>query len=119
MESPLLKNLLSSLTKINYPSLNIASAVQIICYELMMATEGLEVPAKENEQNIAYVSSDEMERFYQHLEQTLVDIEFLRPDLSPQLMPKLRSMYNRLRLEQQELNILRGILSKTQRLTRK
>ena len=48
-------------------------------------------------------------------EETLVEIEFLRQQQSPQLMPKLRQIYNRIRLKSDEMNILRGILTKTQR----
>lgn len=99
-----------------YPSLNVASAIQIVCYEMMMAAADSEKLPAVSAKGIAYAASDEMERFYQHLQQTLIDIEFLRPRHSAQLMPRLRNMYNRLRLEQREVNILRGILSKTQRL---
>ena len=102
-----------------YASLNVASAIQIVCYEIMMAAIGPEKLLNNIKKTIDYASSDEVERYYQHLEQTLIDIEFLRPRHSPQLMPKLRNLYNRLRLEQQEVNILRGILSKTQRLVKK
>lgn len=109
-------------TNPEYSSLNVASAVQIVTYELMMSLRAqtdndLSVSAaKETEANVEYASSENMQRFYQHLEQTLIDIDFLKIQQSPQLMPKLRHIYNRVRLEQEELNILRGILSKTQKL---
>jgi tRNA (cytidine32/uridine32-2'-O)-methyltransferase len=102
-------------TNPDYSSLNVASAVQIISYEVMMSLHKMTKKA-ESEQAIDYASSDNMERFYDHLQQTLVDIDFLRLQQSPQLMPKLRHMYNRTRLKEEELNILRGILNKTQRL---
>jgi tRNA C32,U32 (ribose-2'-O)-methylase TrmJ len=56
-----------------------------------------------------------MERFFNHLEQTLRDIDFYKPEHSAQLMPKLRRLYQRSRLDQTELNILRGILTATQK----
>ncbi|WP_214660627.1 hypothetical protein [sulfur-oxidizing endosymbiont of Gigantopelta aegis] len=80
-----------------------------------MALQSLSKKA-EKEQAIDYASSDNMERFYEHLQQTLIDIDFLRVQQSPQLMPKLRHIYNRTRLKEEELNILRGVLNKTQRL---
>lgn len=108
-------------TNPEYSSLNVASAIQIVAYEVMMAQKSLTIgefdDAGSNAQ-IEYASSENMERFYQHLEQTLVDIDFLRLKKSPQLMPKLRHIYNRIRLEQEELNILRGILTKTQQSKR-
>ena len=54
-----------------------------------------------------------MERFYVHLEETLVDLEFLDPTAPRQLMSRLRRLYSRVRLDEMELNILRGILTET------
>ncbi len=108
-----------------YSSLNVASAVQIVTYEVMMSLRILNqtdtsIEANKTEQDIGgaeeYASSENMERYYQHLQQTLIDIDFLHLQQSPQLMPKLRHIYNRIRLKQEEVNILRGILNKTQKL---
>ena len=57
---------------------------------------------------------DEMERFYNHLEQTLVELDFLDPDNPRQLMRRLRRLYNRARPDENEVNILRGMLSAAQ-----
>ena len=100
-------------TNPDYSSLNVASAVQIISYEVMMALGIQTTHQTEDDSDLA--CSDNMQRFYQHLEETLVDIDFLKPKQSPQLIPKLRHIYNRARLTQEELNILRGILSKSQK----
>jgi len=124
-ETGLCHKLINIPTNPDYASLNVASAVQIISYEVMMALSFLQDNSlqkdslqeeKAQSETIDYASSDNMERFYQHLQETLVDIDFLQLKQSPQLMPKLRSIYNRIRLKQEELNILRGILSKTQNL---
>ena len=115
-ETGLCHKLINIPTNPDYPSLNIASAVQIVSYELMMAMSFLQEYKPPQDETIDYASSENMERFYQHLQDTLVDIDFLQLKQSPQLMPKLRSIYNRIRLKQEELNILRGILSKTQNL---
>ena len=56
-----------------------------------------------------------MARFYTHLEQTLIDIEFLDPKAPRQLMRRLKRLFNRVRLDEMELNILRGVLSETQK----
>ena len=99
-------------TNPEYSSLNVASAIQIVTYEVMMSLRALNSKIK-TESVVEYASSENMERFYQHLEQTLIEIDFLRIKQSPQLMSKLRHIYNRVRLEQEEVNILRGILTKT------
>jgi len=98
-----------------YSSLNIAAAVQVLCYELRMAALGeivLEAAA------FPPASHDEVEGFYQHLEQTLVEIDFLDPAVPRRLMPRLRRLFSRARLEKEEVNILRGIL-KSIRLAQK
>lgn len=102
-------------TNPDYQSLNVASAIQIVSYELKMALDAMDNQAASlKERKIDYASSDAMEGFYQHLQQTLIEIDFLNTQQSPQLMSKLRHLYNRSRLTPEELNILRGILTKTQ-----
>ena len=117
-ETGLCHKLINIPTNADYQSLNVASAVQIVSYEVMMAMHSLSNQTQKKE-SIDYASSENMERFYQHLQETLIDIDFLRVQQSPQLMPKLRSIYNRIRLKQEELNILRGILNKTQQNEKK
>ncbi|MBE9538402.1 MAG: tRNA (cytosine(32)/uridine(32)-2'-O)-methyltransferase TrmJ [Proteobacteria bacterium] len=99
-----------------YSSLNLAMAVQIVCYELRMLMVSSELPADEHQQwDTPFSSSENMERFYVHLEETLVDIEFLDPAAPRQLMSRLRRLYSRVRLDEMELNILRGILTQTRK----
>lgn len=97
----------------DYSSLNVAQAVQIIAYEVRMkwsqchqtqATVGHEL-----------ATADQVERFYTHLQAMLVDIDFLKISNPIKLVQRLRRMFNRIQLEAREVNILRGILSNTQR----
>ena len=99
-----------------YSSLNLAMAVQIVCYELRMLLAQPELPVTDDEQwDTPFSTRDNMERFYTHMEQTLVDIEFLDPAAPRQLMARLRRLYARVRLDEMELNILRGIMTETQK----
>ena len=100
----------------DYPSLNLAMAVQVVAYELrMQALEGV-LPADPcHEWDAPFSTVENMERFYRHLEETLVQIGFLDPAAPRQLMARLRRLYGRVRLDEMELNILRGILTETQR----
>jgi tRNA (cytidine32/uridine32-2'-O)-methyltransferase len=91
-----------------YPSLNVAAAVQVIAYELRMAA-GLSPARQENRYRFA--TAEEMELFYRHLEETLVGIGFLDADNPRQLMRRLRRLFGRARPNQNEINILRGILT--------
>ena len=92
----------------DYSSLNIAAAVQIIVYELrLLAGDGVNAdPAA-----IDYATAQQMEHFYQHLEETLVELAFLDPANPKQLMRRLRRLFGRTRPDQNEINILRGILT--------
>ncbi|MCB1731680.1 MAG: tRNA (cytosine(32)/uridine(32)-2'-O)-methyltransferase TrmJ [Halieaceae bacterium] len=97
-----------------YSSLNLAMAVQIVCYELRMLLVQPELAASEDEVwDTAFATAENMERFYVHLEQTLTELEFLDPAAPRQLMARLRRLYGRVRLDEMELNILRGILTET------
>lgn len=102
-------------TNPDYPSLNIAAAVQVIAYELRIAAGAVEKP---DEPEVDYASMVQMEQFYTHLEQTLVELEFLDPENPRQLMRRLRRLFNRARPDQNEINILRGILTAANRKTR-
>lgn len=98
-----------------YSSLNLAAAVQTLCYEIRMGFLGQDAyPEIENE----YPLSEDLERFYTHLEQTLTNTQFIQKNHPGVVMTKLRRLVNRARPEAQELNILRGILSSIDKLTR-
>ncbi|MFV0276172.1 MAG: tRNA (cytosine(32)/uridine(32)-2'-O)-methyltransferase TrmJ [Parahaliea sp.] len=103
-------------TSANYSSLNLAMAVQIVCYELRMLADAGLLPAREDTHwDAPFATRDNMERFYVHLEEALVDIGFLDPVAPRQLMSRLRRLFSRVRLDEMELNILRGILTETQK----
>lgn len=104
-----------------FSSLNLAAAVQVLAYELRLACRDLSPDALQLAQKLdpqALATTDDMERFYQHLEQALVDIEFLDPAQPKHLMSRLRRLYGRQALEKVEMNILRGILTETQKAAR-
>jgi tRNA (cytidine32/uridine32-2'-O)-methyltransferase len=96
----------------DFSSLNIAAAIQVLCYELHMRVGQQQMATLESEDLPA--TMDELEGFYQHLEQTMVEIEFLDPDKPRKLMRRLRRLFNRSAVEKRELNILRGILTAAQ-----
>ncbi len=100
-------------TNADYSSLNVGAAVQVIAYELFMAARHPHAPPDPAGEEPA--PAEEVERFFDHLEQTLVQIDFLDPGNPRQLMRRLRRLFNRARLERTELNILRGILTETQK----
>jgi TrmH family RNA methyltransferase len=99
----------------DYSSLNLAAAVQVLCYEIRQAWLGREVWSQPE---IDAASGDELERFYAHLETALAELEFLNPGSPGKLMLKLRRLFSRTRLAKEEVNILRGILTAAQEAKR-
>ena len=93
-----------------YSSLNLAMAVQTLCYETRMRFLAKQDQPVEQDDGV-YPSSEQMELFYKHLEDTLSDTGFIIKQHPGQVMTKLRRLFNRARPEEQELNILRGILT--------
>ncbi|QLF95099.1 tRNA (cytosine(32)/uridine(32)-2'-O)-methyltransferase TrmJ [Pseudomonas sp. ABC1] len=110
-----------------FSSLNLASAVQVLSYEARMAwlhheesNDGSQKPLGDvgGDGDAERVTSDELERYFGHLEETLVDIGFLDPQRPRHLMSRLRRLYGRCGIERLEMNILRGILTETQKVVR-
>ncbi len=102
-------------TNPDYGSLNLAMAVQIIAYEVRGAI-GVDGPSDEEdgsreEGDGVPAAAGNVELFYEHLQRVLIDSGFLRPDNPRVLMRRLRRLFNRARLDERELNIMRGILS--------
>ncbi len=96
-------------TSSTYASLNLAAAVQIMCYELRMAAIDPENQSPRHEaQQLA--SLNEIELFYQHLEEALITSKFLDPQQPKRLMQRIRRLFSRTTLEKEEVNILRGII---------
>lgn len=90
-----------------YSSLNLGAAVQVLAYELRMASETTPQSAANP---VELATHDEAEGFYSHLEQTLIDIGFLDPAQPKRLMLRLRRLFTRAGLQKEEVNILRGVL---------
>lgn len=96
----------------DYSSLNIAAAVQVIAYELRMVSLGQIV--RDETWDYRFATADEMEKLFTHLEQVLIEIDFLKPSAPRKLMTRLRRFFFRARPDVMEMNILRGILTAVQ-----
>lgn len=108
-----------------FGSLNLAAAVQVLTYEVRMswlAAQGRPTKMEKIETTAMLgtqpATMDELELYYAHLEQTLVDIGFLDPEKPRHLMARLRKLYGRSGVSKLEMNILRGILTETQKAAR-
>jgi tRNA (cytidine32/uridine32-2'-O)-methyltransferase len=100
-----------------FPSLNLAQAVQLVAWELRMATSGT-ASLPRSSPGDPPASSAQMESFFAHLAQLLDDIDFHKGRSPRTIMLRLRGLFLRMRPNQRELRILRGIFSDTRRRLR-
>lgn len=99
-------------TASEYSSLNLAMAVQVVAYELWLATrEGAPPPP---ERDVPLATAEEVARLYVHFEQVLEEIDFKDRTGGGHLMARIRRLFNRAQLDQNEMNIMRGILTAIQ-----
>lgn len=107
-------------TNPDFSSLNLGSAVQVLCYEVRMAVFAGRPPETDTLAT-PFVSPTathgEVEGFYEHLESVMTATGFFNPEHPGRLIPKLRRLFGRVRLERDEVNILRGVLAATQNPT--
>ena len=112
----------------DYGVLNVAQAIQVICYEMRMAAIALTEHKKDPEAAMhvtdeidmqwdePLVTHEQMEQFYPHIEKMLAEIEFMDPK-NPRLLPlRLRRLFGRIQLDRMEYHLLRGIFSRVQAL---
>lgn len=106
-------------TNPDFSSLNVAAAVQVISYEMRMAIvegQASASPQWGTRWDIELASSQEIEQMFKHLEQALIGIDFLDPEKPRQLMSRLRRLVLRAVPDKVEVNILRGIITKINRM---
>jgi len=110
-----------------YGVLNLASAVQVICYELRMRLvesacspepDADDMPLSLTKWDTELVGAREMELFLAHFEETMRDIEFFDPDNPRQLLTRARRIFMRTRLDRLEVNLLRGFFGSVQKLNK-
>jgi tRNA/rRNA methyltransferase len=96
-----------------FPSLNLAQSVMVVCYELFNASNVVsEPPAR-------VAPAGHLEKMFEHMEKTLIDIGFLNPKHPKSIMRVLRNLFGRSHLDAREVRILQGIWSQVDWHTRR
>ena len=98
---------LSIPTAEHFGSLNLAAAVQVIAYEWRLALGGFEV--RDAAAHGRWADAAQVAGMLAHWERALVEVGFLDPAAPKKLMPRLNQLFNRARLTEQEIHILRGV----------
>ncbi len=103
-------------TNPEFSSLNVASSIQVICYEIFSRhQQSLPAEPRPKSRLESRARAEQLEGFFEHLEQVLVSLQFLDKDNPRQIMKRLRRLYQRAEPSQNEVNILRGILSSVEK----
>ncbi|TAH47894.1 MAG: RNA methyltransferase [Betaproteobacteria bacterium] len=95
-------------TNPDFSSLNLGAAVQLLCYEVRMAA--LQPPPPDDARP-EFATHEQFEGFMAHLERAVTASGFHDPANPRRLLPRMRRMFNRIRLEKEEVAILRGMLT--------
>ena len=104
----------------DYAALNLAMAVQIVSYEILLARSATVPVPSRPARAAALATPEEMERLYVHLAEVLEQIEFRdRTQRGTHLMSRIRRFLQRAELDANEANILRGILTAMQQQRRR
>lgn len=110
----------------DYASLNLAQAVQIVAYCLRAherlqpgaaaRTEELQASARTTTGSVRRLATQaQVEALYEHLERALIAVRFLDPLHPKKLMPRLRRLFSRTRLEDEEVALLRGVCTQIEK----
>jgi tRNA/rRNA methyltransferase len=90
----------------SFPSLNLAQAVMVLCYELFQSSMTIQ------KHSIQLAKAEQLESMFEHMERTLLNIGFLEVKNPKRIMRVLRRLLGRSEMEEREVQILQGILSK-------
>ena len=98
-------------TNPDFSSLNLASAIQVLCYEIFSRQYDTPLAVKEPGADDLPAPSSEVEGYFEHLQKILLSSGYLDPDQPGLIMQRLRRLYLRSELTRNEINILRGMLT--------
>ncbi len=103
-------------TNPDYSSLNLASAVQTLSYEIFKQTAHVKEQGDERPLlSTAVPTTESLEQLYAHMESTFSDTGFIIKNYPGEIMEKLRAVFARAELDESEVSILRGVLSSVDR----
>ena len=103
-------------TNPDYSSLNIAAAVQVVCYEFRLALSDEKILKKKGKKHYQDVlaDADQLEGMYQHLHEALDSLDFFGTNNPNVIMRRLKGLFKRANTTQREVGIFRGICAAIQ-----
>jgi tRNA/rRNA methyltransferase len=96
----------------SFPSLNLAQAVMVVSYALFRASTEIA------EKGRPLAPAEEVERMFEHMEKILLRVGFLDPNNPRRIMRVLRRLFGRSQMDEREVQVLRGIWSQIDYVSR-
>ena len=93
-----------------YPVLNIAMAVQVVCYQLYIDSHKNKIAAKSSYWDVPLAESNHVERLIEHFIQVAAELEVFNKGNPRQIGARIKRMFTRIGLDEMEVNFLRGFL---------
>ncbi|MCI5133299.1 MAG: tRNA methyltransferase, partial [Candidatus Electrothrix sp. EH2] len=101
----------STIPTADFSSLNLAQAVAIHCYELSMAIQRPDAPLEAEGESL-YANSYDLEGMYEHIEEALSRITFIRHTNRTYWMRNIRQFLSRTKIKKKEASLIRGVCRK-------
>jgi len=93
-----------------YPSMNLSHAVSVLLYETRMHSDSAKQFYDPKVNNPA--TGEEMESMFDHMRQTLLDIDYLDPQNPDHLLRTFRRIFGSAGLSARDIRIIRGLMSR-------
>mgnify|MGYP003326093128 FL=1 len=93
-----------------YPVLNIAMAVQVVCYQLYVDSHKNKIADKSSYWDVPLAESNHVERLIEHFIQVAAELEVFNKGNPRQIGARIKRMFTRIGLDEMEVNFFRGFL---------
>lgn len=98
-------------TNEEYSSLNLSQAVQVLSYEIRMASLSSSPFDESQERDSPLATHEVVEQMFDHIHEVLGQLEFINQDHPVKLLRRIRRMFHKAQLEEKEVQIVRGIFA--------
>ena len=97
-----------------YPVLNLAMAVQVVCYQIYIDSLSKNSPVKNDNWDVPKAKSNHVKRLIEHFISVAEELEVFNKGNPRQIGARIKRMFTRIGLDEMEVNFLRGFLAATE-----
>ena len=97
-----------------YPVLNLAMAVQVVCYQIYIDTLSKKSLVKNDNWDVPKAKSNHVKRLIEHFISVAEELEVFNKGNPRQIGARIKRMFTRIGLDEMEVNFLRGFLAATE-----